>query len=210
MRLVDPAAADAHERQWLGVSSPAAREVVEAVFRSLPGSALEHHSYPLSGGDAYRQEIRRRLERSQLAQKLAAGADMLPLIDDYLPRWLRPLRDRTYTQSPGTLAVHVMDNLEWYLGPPRPAMVVQLGVAWRRHRVSFSFLLAAIVLAVIGFGVDDGRRVFMVATASLLIGFLTWGLEYVGHSQGYSVHCAEFFRYLVDTYSDAPASAEPD
>lgn len=169
----------------------------------MPASALEHYSWPLMKSDRHRQEMRRRLERSQLAQKLAGGADMLALIDDFLPRWWRPLQDRIHTRSPGALAVHVMKHLDWYLQPPRPVRLIDLATHWRIHRKSYLAMLAALLVVTLG-ALLDIQAFFVIGAILLLLGFLSWGMQHLCHILDHDTLCSEYFRYLVDTYSDAP------
>lgn len=192
-----------HSEPWHGISSPAAREVVEAVSRRLSQGALEHYSYPVSDHDGSRLKIRRRLERSQLAQRIAGGADMLPSIEDYMPLLLRPFLNRTYRRRPGTLAVHVMEHLRWYLCPPRQVVMRELSIL-NPPRSMLIFLLGSVLLGALAIIIDGARVFFGGAAVLLLLGWIICGLEYTGQVQDYDIRCAEFFRYLVDTYADAP------
>lgn len=192
-----------YDEPWHGISSPAAREVVEAVSRRLSRGALEHYSYPVSESDGDRRELRRQLEQSGLAQRIAGGADMLPSIEAYMPLLLRPFLNRTYRRSPGTLAAHVMEHLHWYLRPPRRVVLRELSML-NPPRSSLIFLLGSILLGAIAIIDDDVSALFGGAALLLMLAWIICGLEYTGQVQDYDIRCAEFFRYLVDTYSDAP------
>jgi hypothetical protein len=212
-------AAGQEQEAWHSITNPIAQQVVQEVFQHLPEGALQLHSwskYPASG---FQQRVRDELERSGLAQKIAAGTAELPLIFDYMPRELKPLDWHSQIATPGALAVHVMRHLEWYLKPAGPIHMLW-GSAWlKRHRISLQFLAYALFSLAVGIWSKTSTNflssIGLAGTAFLLYGtvlffliaFTSWLVEQDKSAAQEDIRCAEFFRYLVDTYADEEEGA---
>jgi len=202
------------QEAWHGITNPIAQQVVQEVLQHLPDGAVQRFSWKHYTGDSYQLQIRRRLERSSLAQKIAAGTDELPLIFDFMPRSARPLDWHSQVETPGALAVHVMRNLEWYLAPAAPVRLFRPGAWLRRH--GWSLFLLALILALLltdmltlssgtvpaGQIPVSARPALAVALLLIIPTVILFGLELLSRSDSYDVRCAEFFRYLVETYAD--------
>jgi hypothetical protein len=210
----------AGQEAWHGITNPIAQQVVQEVFQHLPEGALERYSWKHYDGDSYQQQIRRRLDRSSLAQKIAAGTGELPLIFDSMPASARPLDWHSQIISPGELAVHVMRNLEWYLAPATAVRLLRPGEWLRRHGLSLFLLVLTFALLLTGMLTRNSGAVllgqtlvssnaaFIAALPAFLLAVIVFCLESLRTGDSYDIRCAEFFRYLVDTYADEEESSD--
>lgn len=213
MQRADAAAGLAQEA-WHGITNPVAQQVVQEVFRHLPGGAIDRFTWANFNPDGYQQQIRHGLTHSGLAQRIAAGTGELPLIFDFMPRELKPLDWRSRIETPGALAVHVMRNLEWYLAPPAPVRLFRPGEWLRRYGASLFFLTVGMLLLLAGILMDGpaaallgqilikDSAAFTTALGFILVALIAFCLEFLQQGNSYDIRCAEFFRHLVDAYAD--------
>lgn len=216
------ATAGLEQEAWHNISNPVAQQVVREVFQHLSAGALDRYSWTKYPADPFQQRVRHELERSSLAQRIPAGTAEVPLIFDYMPRELRPLDWRSQIETPGALAVHIMRNLEWYLLPPARVRLFQPGEWLRRYGASLFFLAVALMMLLAGILMGETDSVllgqtqfrdstgFVGAVAFFLVALIAFGLEFQELGVSYDARCAEFFRYLLDAYSDKREEAVPD
>ena len=159
--------------------------------------------------DQYRLEIRSRLKHSGLAQRIVAGPEALPWVHDYFTHWARAFTEPARPRSPEQLAVQVMRHLEWYLAPPqlmRPDLR-------ERTRACLIALVAAglaalglMVVWIAWFGaLTLPSKLVLCAFAALTVWMVVrQRTGIVAADTRHDIRCAEFYRYLIETYRDAP------
>lgn len=200
------------------VTSPLARRVLRALERRRRWLEFFRASTDGPGSynpelTEYREELRRELAGSGLAQQLLSGLDALPDMQEGLPRflrgWYRLMRPRSYEQ----LALHVLRHLEWYLQrdnvpwKPNPALL-GCGVCFGLAGL-FMLLTAAMLL----FGVQQSKALMYLFALCFFLPWIGMGLlilPSLGRHQQWlenrkqGTRLLAFMEYLHESYADAP------
>ena len=175
-----------------------------------------------SDAQKYREWVRERLSRSDLAQRIPGGREALPDILDAMPESRRSIERLGEPRNYRQLVRHLVKHLDWYLDPSQP---VKPALSSRPFQVLVSVLALALQVALY-FGVTS---LFPSATFDLIwitvYTLLCSGLVYLAsriwgqhrtsqgtvfnfHPARNLIHAAELYYYLVDEWVD-PGALEP-
>jgi hypothetical protein len=155
---------------------------------------------------AYRNELRRLLRGSGLAQMLPSGTGMLPAPEEVLPNWYLPIY-RSFT--PGSYQ-HLIQHLGQFL-PCYLRMHEAADVVYRIQRnavmgtTAFGLLIVARTLQ----SIPNSILLiicFLLYIVAIIMGYCAIFLP--GASLIYKqINFSELYYYLLDAYSDAPEAA---
>jgi hypothetical protein len=207
------------ERLWPDVTSPLARQILAGAFDAVPfkeslSRKLDYLSLPSEAIVEYREDLKRRLRKSGLAQAMVAGQDLLPNIYEVLPQPLRAWEKLWKPRSFRALAHHIVRYMDWYV-EPQPH--VSSDLTKPRLRVLFLGAAAVAVLvysSLLGLIRSDmlASEVFLSAFTVLVVlfaaNYLNSGRHRAALLEMNAVRVAEFLFYLIDSYSDAPSDSD--
>lgn len=190
------------------VSNHTALRILAAIDRRLKQVALAEDSGDHVLTVEYSTELRKRLDRSGLAQMIAAGPDSLPDIYAAMNPWLRSLTVLNKPHNHTQLVLHVLDFLDWYLDQSQP---VPIPVRWLPGLLNATFAIPLLPIAVLLIVASYMNTA--VAGWEVLIFFLVvpiwillahWQLRGGQRSLHYILQVKALRRYLRDSYIEAP------
>lgn len=194
---------------WPGITNQHAKEMVEALFNTpcahTDQGDFEHYCEKLPAGlKGYQAWVRAELERSNLAQRLAAGLDWLPDFAKELPAPLDFLFKFVQPRTLKDAAPHLIIFLEWYADPRHAAPIARRAIV---YGVLASILLVRALTVMCLVNIIDTLILVMimvfsgVASASFrfLVSLLTQG---VSDPAKRSVNATELYWYFRREFSE--------
>jgi hypothetical protein len=150
-----------------------------------------------------RDDLRRKLQNSGLAQVLPGGFDLLPDFYDALPLWAQPwyrlVRPRNFYQ----LGRHIATQLHWYLDPSQRPRLGPLfcGITWW-HGVML--VLYIFQMRNMNFHFEDWLPwLFFTALFGTMILFPRPRRRPLGKADRTDIERVELYLYLSEEYSQA-------
>lgn len=192
------------------VSCRRAYEVLRVAWDNVPFVPIRRGDEYLEGPldsvrRAFRDELRTKLEASGIAQRLPGGLSEFPDIYASLPPLLGWLARRSAPRNYRQLYLHLLRNLDWYLGASLKPSRVELPWGWISGFMLL--LLGGFYLAGLGgLGAQWSGGLFGIIMIVLSSGLrISLTQATVAPSQSYeSIKAIELYYYLRETYSDAP------
>jgi len=213
-------------QRWADVSSPVARRVLRVAFKlsPLPDLTRPAFNYTLEQGDPalheYQQAVQSLLQRSDLAQRMAYGMDMLPDIHAQMPWLVRSLKRLYRPRTIEQLVMHVSQNLDWYLGATTQSELrrVTKRIRWEgiARATFFGLSLGAMLFLWMSFPPELLGWLPLLIVATVLISMIPALLAYggslgrLGHTPVLTregVNATEFYFYLREALADPPESS---
>lgn len=196
-------------QRWEMVSSSLAQAALAGAFRVVrresPTRGWEYLSPALDTQlFMYRDELRRRLAASQIAERLPAGISAFPDIFAALPRVIGAQARKFQPSTYAALARHIQRNLDWYLDPGTAPQILRPPPGMEYALLALGGIFCSLAGAAL---IGDAALAMLIGLSGFgLAAAVLWLLQFrnIRSEEGHRrfIRDLEFYYYLLESYTD--------